>query len=53
LKDEKAIDWKGGFRSFHWTRGISSRKGYGGLPKERGVFWVEEREKEEKECCRK
>jgi len=21
LKDEKVIDWRGGFRSFHWTRG--------------------------------
>jgi hypothetical protein len=26
LKDEEAIDWSKGFRSFHWTKGISSRK---------------------------
>jgi hypothetical protein len=25
-KDEEAIDWSKGFRSFHWTRGTSSRK---------------------------
>jgi hypothetical protein len=53
LKDEEAIDWRGGFRSFHWTKGTSSRKGYGGLSKERGVSWVGGREKEEKECVRK
>jgi hypothetical protein len=53
LKDEEAIDWKGGFRSFHWTRGISSRKGYGGLPREKRLSWVGEREKEEKECVKK
>ncbi len=53
LKDEEAIDWRGGFRSFHWTRGISSRKGYGGLPRERRVSWVGGREKEEKEFVRK
>jgi hypothetical protein len=45
LKDEEAIDWKGGFRSFHWTREISSRKGHGGLPRERGIFCVREGEK--------
>ncbi len=26
LKDEEAIDWSKGFRSFHYTRGTSSRK---------------------------
>jgi len=26
LKDEEAIDWSKGFRSFHWTRGTSSKK---------------------------
>jgi hypothetical protein len=53
LKDEEAIDWRGGFRSFHWARGISSRKGHGGLPREREVSWVRERKKEEKECVGK
>ncbi len=53
LKDEKAIDWREGFRSFHWARGTSSRKGHGGLPRERGVSCVGGREKEEKECVKK
>jgi hypothetical protein len=53
LKDEEAIDWKGGFQSFHRTRGTSSRKRYGGLPRERGFSWVGGREREEKECVRK
>ncbi len=26
LKDEEAIDWKRGLRSFHWARGTNSRK---------------------------
>jgi hypothetical protein len=26
LKDEEAIDWRRGFRSFHWARGTSSKK---------------------------
>jgi hypothetical protein len=26
LKDEEAIDWRRGFRSFHWAKGTSSRK---------------------------
>jgi hypothetical protein len=33
LKDEKAIDWRGGFPSFHWTRGTSSKRGHGKLTK--------------------
>jgi hypothetical protein len=33
LKDEEAIDWRGGFPSFRWTRGTSSRKGHGRLTK--------------------
>ncbi len=45
LKDEKAIDWRGGFQNFHWARGTSSRKGHGGLPREREVSWVGKR------CC--
>jgi len=45
LKDEGAIDWREGFRSFHWTRGTSSRKGHGGLPKERGVSCVGKKKK--------
>jgi hypothetical protein len=53
LKDEEAIDWRGGFRSFHWTRGTSSRKGHEGLPRERGISCVRGREKEENECVRK
>jgi hypothetical protein len=53
LKDEGAIDWREGFRSFHLAREISSRKGHGGLPNERGVSCVGRREKEENECVRK
>jgi hypothetical protein len=53
LKDEEAIDWKGGFQNFHWTRGTSSRKGHGGLLRERGVSYVGGRGKEENECVRK
>ncbi len=53
LKDEEAIDWKEGFQSFHWTRGTSSKKGHGGLSRERGVSYVGERGKEENECVRK
>jgi hypothetical protein len=53
LKDEEAIDWRGGFRNFHWARGTSSRKGHGGLLRERQVSWVGERKKEEKECVEK
>jgi hypothetical protein len=53
LKDEEAINWMGRFRSFHWTRGTSSRKGHGCLPREIGVSWVKFREKEEKECVKK
>ncbi len=53
LKDEEAIDWRGGFQSFHWARGASSRKRHGGLPREKEVSWVRERKKEEKECVEK
>jgi hypothetical protein len=53
LKDEEAIDWRGGFQSFHWARGTNLRKGHGGLPREREVSWVGERKKEKKECVRK
>jgi hypothetical protein len=53
LKDEGAIDWREGFRSFHWTRETSSKKGHEGLPKERGVSYVGRRKKEENECVRK
>jgi len=53
LKDEEAIDWRGGFRNFHWTTGTSSRKRDGGLPKEREVSCVWGRGKEENECVRK
>jgi len=49
LKDEEAIDWRGGFRSFHWARGISPRKGHGGLPREREVSWVGEKGKKKRE----
>jgi len=44
---------RGGFRSFHWTRETNSKKGHGGLLRERGVSCVGEREKEENECVRK
>jgi len=53
LKDEEAIDWRGGFRSFHWVRGTNSRRGHGGLPRERGISCVEGNGKEENECVRK
>jgi hypothetical protein len=33
LKDEEAIDWRGRFPSFHWTKGTSSRRGHGRLTK--------------------
>jgi hypothetical protein len=33
LKDEEVIDWRGGFPSFHWTRGTSSGRGHGRLTK--------------------
>jgi hypothetical protein len=52
MKDEEAIDWREGFQYFHWTRGTSSRRGQGGLPRRRslcGFFW---RTKEENECGR-
>jgi hypothetical protein len=50
LKDEKAIDGRGQFQIFHWTRGTNSRKGHGGLLRERGVSCVRGRGKEENEC---
>jgi hypothetical protein len=53
LKDEEAIDWRRGFRNFHWARGTSSSKGHGGLPGKREVSWVGERKNEEKECVKK
>jgi hypothetical protein len=53
LKDEEAIDWRGGFRSFHWVRGTSLRKGDGGLPRERRISCVWGKGKEENECVRK
>jgi hypothetical protein len=53
LKDEGAIDWREGFRSFHWTKETSSRKGHGSLPKKRRVSCVGKRGKEENECVRK
>jgi len=53
LKDEEAIDWREGFQSFHWTRGTSSRKGHGGLPRERRISCVGGRGKEENECVKK
>jgi hypothetical protein len=37
MKDDEAIDWREGFQYFHWTRGISLRKGQGGLPRRRSV----------------
>ncbi len=53
MKDEGAIDWREGFRNFHWTRGTSSRKGHGRLPKEKKISCVGKREKEENECVKK
>jgi len=53
LKDEEAIDWRGGFQSFHWTRGTSSRKGHGSLPGEKGVSCIGGRGKEKNECVGK
>jgi hypothetical protein len=35
MKDEEAIDWREGFQYFHVTRGTSSRRGQGGLPRRR------------------
>jgi len=46
LKDEGAIDWREGFRNFHWTRETSSRKGHRNLPKEKEyLVWEEEERK--------
>jgi len=53
LKDEEAIDWRGGFRSFHWAWGTSSKKGHGGLPKEREVSWGWGKEKGREGMCEK
>jgi hypothetical protein len=53
LKDEEAIDWRGEFRNFHWVRGTSSRKGHGGLPRERKISWVGKRKKEKKKHVKK
>jgi len=54
LKDEEAIDRRERFRSFHWVRETSSRKGHGGLPRnKRGVSWVGERKKKRKGMCGK
>jgi hypothetical protein len=39
------IDAKG-FRSFHWTRGTSSRKGHGGLQKRGLLVYVKKKKKE-------
>ncbi len=48
-----AIDWREGFRNFHWTRGTSSRRGDGGLPREGRVSCVGKRGKEENACVGK
>jgi hypothetical protein len=55
LKDEEAIDWRGGFWSFHWTRGTSSRKGHGRFTKRvDGLCFLKPKgTKEEEECVRK
>ncbi len=53
LKDEEAIDWRGGFWSFHWAWGQAQGKVmevYQGRGKS---FGVGERKKEEKECVEK
>ncbi len=54
LKDEEVIDWRGGFPSFLWTRGTSSRRGHGRFTK--GwmvcVFFEPKETKEEKKCVR-
>ncbi len=44
MKDEEAIDWREGFQYFHWTKGTSSRRGQGGLPRKKSscVFLGEE-----------
>jgi hypothetical protein len=44
---------KGRISKLPLGKGTSSRKGHGGLPKEREVSWVGERKKEEKECVGK
>jgi hypothetical protein len=54
MKDEKAIDWREGFRNFHWTRRTSSRRGHGRLIKEEWyLVCFFHGKKEENECVRK
>ncbi len=53
LKDEEAINWKGGFRNFHWTRGINSRKRYGGLLSEKGSLLGRGKGKGKEGMCEK
>ncbi len=36
-----------------WARGTSSKKGHGGLPREREISWVKKRKKEEKKCVKR
>ncbi len=38
MKDEEAIDWREEFQYFHWTKGTSSRRGQGGLPRRRSLY---------------
>jgi hypothetical protein len=43
MKDEGAIDWREGFPNFHWTRRASSRRGLGGVPREKKNLVLEAR----------
>jgi hypothetical protein len=43
----------GRISNFHWTRRTISRRGLGGVPRERGISYVLWKEKEEKESMEK
>ncbi len=43
----------GRISDFHWTKRTISRKGFGGVPRERGISCVLWKEKEEKENMEK
>jgi hypothetical protein len=46
-KDEETINWREGFQYFHWTRGTSSKRRQGGLPRKRSscVFFGRKRKR--------
>jgi hypothetical protein len=47
MKDEEVIGWREGFQYFHWTRGTSSRRGQGGLPRRKSLYFFFRKKKDE------